>query len=401
MEEIIKCYLLDCKINSKMKKISILGSTGSIGINALSVIDNHLNNFIVVALSAHKNGKLLIEQAKKYQPEFVAVVDPDIANFVEDELRSTNIKILKGRQGLLELSSYGSVDLMLNALVGSSGMEPTINALQSGVDVALSNKESLVMAGSIINEIKNKSGAKIFPVDSEHSAIWQCLAGESIKEVNKIILTGSGGPFRTLEIGQFNSITVDQALNHPNWEMGKKITIDSATMMNKGLEVIEAFWLFDISKDMIEIIIHPQSIIHSMVEFKDKSVKAQLGLPDMKIPIQYALTYPNHSNADWDELDLTGIESLTFEKPDFNKFPCMRLAFDALEQEGTAPALLNVVNEYSVYRFLNNEISFIEIPQLIERALDEHDFIKEPSIDDVLNIEIWAQEFVKSYTPKN
>ena len=401
MEEIIKCYLLDCKINSKMKKISILGSTGSIGINALSVIDNHLNNFTVVALSAHKNGKLLIEQAKKYQPEFVAVVDPDIANFVEDELRSTNIKILKGRQGLLELSSYGSVDLMLNALVGSSGMEPTINALQSEVDVALSNKESLVMAGSIINEIKNKSGAKIFPVDSEHSAIWQCLVGESIKEVNKIILTGSGGPFRTLEIGQFNSITVDQALNHPNWEMGKKITIDSATMMNKGLEVIEAFWLFDISKDMIEIIIHPQSIIHSMVEFKDKSVKAQLGLPDMKIPIQYALTYPNHSNADWDELDLTSIESLTFEKPDFNKFPCMRLAFDALEQEGTAPAVLNVVNEYSVYRFLNNEISFIEIPQLIERAFDEHDFIKEPSIDDVLNIEIWAQEFVKSYTPKN
>ena len=401
MEEIIKCYFLDCKINSKMKKISILGSTGSIGINALSVIDNHLNNFIVVALSAHKNGKLLIEQAKKYQPEFVAVVDLDTANFVEDELRSTNIKILKGREGLLELSSYGSVDLMLNALVGSSGMEPTINALQSEVDVALSNKESLVMAGSIINEIKNKSGAKIFPVDSEHSAIWQCLVGESIKEVNKIILTGSGGPFRTLEIGQFNSITVDRALNHPNWEMGKKITIDSATMMNKGLEVIEAYWLFDISKDMIEIIIHPQSIIHSMVEFKDKSVKAQLGLPDMKIPIQYALTYPNHSNADWDELDLTGIESLTFEKPDFNKFPCMRLAFDALEQEGTAPALLNVVNEYSVYRFLNNEISFIEIPQLIERAFDEHDFIKEPSIDDVLNIEIWAQEFVKSYTPKN
>ncbi|MEC7901427.1 MAG: 1-deoxy-D-xylulose-5-phosphate reductoisomerase, partial [Candidatus Neomarinimicrobiota bacterium] len=384
-----------------MKKISILGSTGSIGINALSVIDNHLNDFIVVALSAHKNGKLLIEQAKKYQPEFVAVVDLDTANFVEDELRSTNIKILKGREGLLELSSYGSVDLMLNALVGSSGMEPTINALQSEVDVALSNKESLVMAGSIINEIKNKSGAKIFPVDSEHSAIWQCLVGESIKEVNKIILTGSGGPFRTLEIGQFNSITVDRALNHPNWEMGKKITIDSATMMNKGLEVIEAYWLFDISKDMIEIIIHPQSIIHSMVEFKDKSVKAQLGLPDMKIPIQYALTYPNHSNADWDELDLTSIESLTFEKPDFNKFPCMRLAFNALEQEGTVPALLNVVNEYSVYRFLNNEISFIEIPQLIERAFDEHDFIKKPSIDDVLNIEIWAQEFVKSYTPKN
>lgn len=384
-----------------MKKISILGSTGSIGINALSVIDNHLGEFEVIALSANKNGQLLIEQAIKYQPEFVAVVDTETAIIVEDQLNSTNIKVLKGRDGLLELSSYEAADLMLNALVGSSGMEPTINALKSKVDVALSNKESLVMAGNIINDIKNNSGAKIFPVDSEHSAIWQCLTGESMEDVNKIILTGSGGPFRTLDRSKFSSITPEQALNHPNWDMGNKITIDSATMMNKGLEVIEAFWLFDISKEMIEIIIHPESIIHSMVEFKDKSIKAQLGLPDMKIPIQYALTFPNHPKSNWKELSLTEIKSLTFEKPDYKKFPCMRLAFDVLEKEGSAPAVLNVANEQAVYRFLKNEISFNEISHIIEMACDQHNFINQPTLDDLLSLEIWSIDFVKSYRSNN
>jgi len=384
-----------------MKKISILGSTGSIGINALSVIDNHLGEFEVIALSANKNGQLLIEQAIKYQPEFVAVVDTETAIIVEDQLSSTNIKVLKGRDGLLELSSYEAADLMLNALVGSSGMEPTINALKSKVDVALSNKESLVMAGNIINDIKNNSGAKIFPVDSEHSAIWQCLTGESMEDVNKIILTGSGGPFRTLDRSKFSSITPEQALNHPNWDMGNKITIDSATMMNKGLEVIEAFWLFDISKEMIEIIIHPESIIHSMVEFKDKSIKAQLGLPDMKIPIQYALTFPNHPKSSWKELSLTEIKSLTFEKPDYKKFPCMRLAFDVLEKEGSAPAVLNVANEQAVYRFLKNEISFNEISHVIEMACDQHNFINQPTLDDLLSLEIWSTDFVKSYRSNN
>jgi len=384
-----------------MKKISILGSTGSIGINALSVIDNHLGEFEVIALSANKNGQLLIEQAIKYQPEFVAVVDTETAIIVEDQLSSTNIKVLKGRDGLLELSSYEAADLMLNALVGSSGMEPTINALKSKVDVALSNKESLVMAGNIINDIKNNSGAKIFPVDSEHSAIWQCLTGESMEDVNKIILTGSGGPFRTLDRSKFSSITPEQALNHPNWDMGNKITIDSATMMNKGLEVIEAFWLFDISKEMIEIIIHPESIIHSMVEFKDKSIKAQLGLPDMKIPIQYALTFPNHPKSSWKELSLTEIKSLTFEKPDYKKFPCMRLAFDVLEKEGSAPAVLNVANEQAVYRFLKNEISFNEISHVIEMACDQHNFINQPTLDDLLSLEIWSIDFVKSYRSNN
>ena len=384
-----------------MKKVSILGSTGSIGINALSVIDNHLGEFDVIALSANKNGQLLIEQALKYQPEFVAVVDTETAIIVEDQLSSTNIKVLKGRDGLLELSSYEAADLMLNALVGSSGMEPTINALKSKVDVALSNKESLVMAGNIINDIKNNSGAKIFPIDSEHSAIWQCLTGESMEDVNKIILTGSGGPFRTLDRGKFSSITPEQALKHPNWDMGNKITIDSATMMNKGLEVIEAFWLFNISKEMIEIIIHPESIIHSMVEFKDKSIKAQLGLPDMKIPIQYALTFPNHPQSSWKELSLTEIKSLTFEKPDYKKFPCMRLAFDVLEKEGSAPAVLNVANEQAVYRFLKNEISFNEISHIIEMACDQHNYISQPTLDDLLKLEIWSTDFVKSYRSKN
>ena len=380
-----------------MKKISILGSTGSIGVNALNVVDNQRDDFNVIGLSAYKNSKLLVEQVKKYEPEFVSIVDGEAAHRVEQELGTFDVKILKGREGLLELSSYGNVDLMLNALVGSSGMEPTINAIRSKVDVALSNKESLVMAGSIITNLANKTNVKIYPVDSEHSAIWQCLVGEDTEEINKIILTGSGGPFRELPIEKFNTITLNQALNHPNWEMGKKITIDSATMMNKGLEVIEAQWLFNMPTEKIKIVVHPQSIIHSMVEFKDKSIKAQLGLPDMKIPIQYALTYPSHCKTDWDELDLTEIQSLTFEKPDFIKFPCMKLAIDVSNTGGTAPAVLNVANEQAVYRFLNQEINFNEIPSIIEIACEKHDFVSDPSIDDILNIEKWSTNFVKSY----
>ena len=384
-----------------MKKITILGSTGSIGVNALSVIDNQKDDFNVIGLSAYKNSKLLVEQVKKYEPDFISIVDDVAADNVERELSSFDVEILKGREGLLELSSYENNDLILNALVGSSGMEPTINAIRSKVDVALSNKESLVMAGSLITNLAERMGVKIFPVDSEHSAIWQCLAGEDNKDINKIILTGSGGPFRELPLEKFSTITVDQALNHPNWEMGKKITIDSSTMMNKGLEVIEAYWLFNIPAEKIKIVIHPQSIIHSMVEFKDKSIKAQLGLPDMKIPIQYALKYPSHYETDWDELDLTEICSLTFEKPDFIKFPCMKLAFDALNTSGTAPAVLNVANEQAVYRFLNQEINFNEIPDIIERACEKHEFVSDPSLDDILNIEKWATEFVKSYHSKS
>ena len=328
-----------------MKRISILGSTGSIGVNALSVIDNLQDEFKIIALSAHKNGKLLIEQAKKYKPEVVSIIDLTIADLVRNELSNSNTKVLVGREGLLELSKRNDIDLMLNGLVGVSGMAPTLNSIQQGVDVALSNKESLVMAGDIITRIGEEKGSKIFPVDSEHSAIWQCLVGEAMNDVKRIILTGSGGPFRTRNINSFKEITPKEALKHPNWNMGNKITIDSATMMNKGLEVIEALWLFKLTPEQIDIVIHPQSIIHSMVEFNDESVKAQLGIPDMKIPIQYALTYPRHLASNWESLDLVKIGALTFEEPDLERFPCINLAYEAINQKGSTPAVLNIANE--------------------------------------------------------
>jgi 1-deoxy-D-xylulose-5-phosphate reductoisomerase len=291
------------------------------------------------------------------------------------------------------------VDVLLNGLVGSSGMEPTLKAIEAGNDVALSNKESLVMAGQIIEDAKLNSGSEIFPVDSEHSAIWQCLAGESMDDVKKLVLTGSGGPFRERDVNSFSDITPDEALNHPNWEMGKKITIDSATMMNKGLEVIEAHWLFGTKPDDIDIIIHPQSIIHSMVEFSDSSVKAQLGVPDMKIPIQYAFTYPRHNPSNWESLDLLANPELTFHAPDHTRFPCIQLAYDALRKGGTAPSVLNVANEQAVYRFLDGSISFTDIPKIVESACESHDFHSNPNLDLILQIESWTKDFVVNFRP--
>ncbi len=381
-----------------MKNISILGSTGSIGVNALNVIDNLTDKFNVKSLSAYKNSNLLIEQAKKYRPDTIAIVDSSKADFIRDSLKDCGVSVLHGREGLLELASRPDIDIMFNSLVGSSGMQPTINAIRSSVDIALSNKESLVMAGDIIENEKNKSGAKIFPVDSEHSAIWQCLAGENIDDVEKIILTGSGGPFRTRDINTFNDINKKEALNHPNWSMGNKITIDSATMMNKGLEVIETKWLFGLSVDKIKIIIHPESIIHSMVEFKDKSVKAQLGVPDMKVPIQYALTYPERCLGSWESLDLFQLGTLNFEPPDTKKFPCISLAYEALNKAGTMPTVLNVANEQAVYRFLNKEIGFMDIPYIIEKACEKHDWVSNPCLDDLLHLETWTTDFVKKFT---
>ena len=380
-----------------MKKLSILGSTGSIGINTLNVIDNLGDEFDVSVLSANKNGNLLVEQAKNYRPDAVAIIDDEAGQFVKSELKDLGITVFQGREGLLDLASRNDVDIMLNGLVGSSGMAPTLNAVKAGVDVALSNKESLVMAGDIIDREKLKSEAQVFPVDSEHSAIWQCLVGESMDDVEQIILTGSGGPFRTRDLKTFNDVRPEEALKHPNWDMGQKITIDSATMMNKGLEVIEAWWLFGLGAEKIDIIVHPQSIIHSMVEFKDKSVKAQLGVPDMKIPIQYALTYPRHAPAMWETLDLLKVGSLTFESPDLTRFPCIQLAYDALKQGGTSSAVLNVANEQSVYRFLDGEIGFMEIPEIIEKACDNHEWIEHPSLEEILNLESWAMNFVSSF----
>tara|TARA_B000000460_G_scaffold227473_1_gene183057 strand:+ start:8 stop:1165 length:1158 start_codon:yes stop_codon:yes gene_type:complete len=382
------------------KKISILGSTGSIGVNTLGVIDTFQDEFDVVYLSTFQNNKLIIEQAKRYQPKALVVVNDSNAEDVKGALEKENIEILIGRDGLLEISKRDDIDLVMNGLVGSAGMEPTINALKAGVDVALSNKESMVMAGDLINNTMNESGAKIYPVDSEHSAIWQCLVGENIEDVKRIILTGSGGPFRTRDVNTFSEISLKEALNHPNWSMGKKITIDSATMMNKGLEVIEARWLFDLQINQIDILIHPQSIIHSMVEFNDRSVKAQLGIPDMKIPIQYALTYPTHALAEWRELDLAKVGKLTFEEKDIEKFPCIELAYESIRIGGSAPAVLNVANDNAVYSFLNKRIKFTDIPDIIEKACNAHDLVKHPSLEELLELELWTYEFVMKEVDK-
>ena len=380
------------------KKITILGSTGSIGVNALNVINNL--DIDVIGLSANTNSKLLIEQAKKFQPESVSIVDEDAYLIVKDALKNTSIDVLCGKNGLLEISSRDDVDLVLNALVGSAGMLPTVYAIRAGADIALSNKESLVMAGKIIERERKKANVNIFPVDSEHSAIWQCLVGESKEEVKRLILTGSGGPFREKKISTFKDIKPEDALKHPNWEMGKKITIDSASMMNKGLEVVEAVWLFEMDPQKVDIVVHPQSIIHSMVEFDDTSVKAQLGLPDMKIPIQYALSYPNHIKTNWEPLDLVKIKSLTFESVNYERFPCIKLAYESLARGGTSSSVLNVANEQAVYRFLKKEIGFMEIPKLIEIAMDNHDWTEDPSIDDILSLEDWTTNFVKSFSSK-
>ncbi len=376
-----------------MKKIGILGSTGSIGTQTLEVIDKNPVKYKVDYLSAKSNAKLLCKQAKKYNVQTICILDDSHLEYCKRKLPKT--KILAGREGLLSLSSNNQIDLMVNALVGSSGMQPTVNAINSRVNIALSNKESMVMAGSYINDLCDKNNVEIFPMDSEHSAIWQCIRGESKEEINKIILTGSGGPFRTKPIKDFVNIQLEDALKHPNWDMGKKITIDSATMMNKGLEVIEAYWLFKVPIEKIEIIVHPQSIVHSLVEFVDGSIKAQLGLPDMKIPIQYALSYPKHDNVKWESLDLQKIKMLTFESPDLKKFPCIKLAYDTIKRGGSSPVALNVANDIVVDAFLNRDISFNQIPKFIETAIEHHSYISSPDLNDINNIQIEIEDILK------
>lgn len=380
------------------KRISVLGSTGSIGVNALKVASHLEDELDIVYLSAFKNADLLIEQAFKFNPEAVCIVDELAYKKVENELASTPIKVLKGREGLLDLAARQNVNIMLNALVGASGMEPTLIAIEAGVDVALSNKESLVMAGDIIQSALKKSGAKLFPVDSEHSAIWQCLVGEDLSDVRNLILTGSGGPFRERDKSTFRDITLSEALKHPNWEMGNKITIDSATMMNKGFEVIEAYWLFGFKPENIKIVVHPQSIIHSMIELKDGAIKAQIGVPDMKVPIQYALTYPRHVEAPWEQLNFFDCGDLSFQKPDYEKFPCIKLAFDSLKKLGTSGAALNLANDYAVFRFLNNEIKFTDIPNINKFILNNHHWIKNPTLDDLKTLDIWVKNKVINFS---
>ena len=379
------------------KKISILGSTGSIGVNALNVIRNISNNFKIIHLTGNTNSELMIEQSREFNPDSIVMTNEAAAEKVKKELVNDGVEVLSGRNNLLKIAKNKSVDLVLNALVGSSGMEPTLNALKAGVDVALSNKESLVVAGDIITAAMNSSGAKLFPVDSEHSAIWQCMLGESLDDIERIILTGSGGPFRERPLKTFDNILVSEALNHPNWDMGKKITIDSATMMNKGLEVIEAYWLFNMQVSQIDIIVHPQSIIHSMIEFKDGSIKAQMGVPDMKIPIQYALTYPNHLEAPWERLDFAMLGDLSFQAPDFDRFPCIKLAYLALDKMGTTPAVLNMANDYCVYKFLDEKIKFTDIPVIIESAMNNHEWTENPNLDYLKELDLWTENFVNNF----
>lgn len=380
-----------------MKHISILGSTGSIGVTTLKVVENLNDKIKIKYLSAFKNADLLIEQMKKFKPRSVAIVDHKAYEKVKSFFLSDSIEILKGREGLLNLASRDDIDLMLNGLVGASGMEPTLNAIKAGVNVALSNKESLVMAGEIINIEMKKTGAKLFPVDSEHSAIWQCMLGEDIEDIENLVITASGGPFRERSIKSFKDITKKEALNHPNWEMGEKITIDSATMMNKGFEVIEAFWLFGFSPSDIKVVVHPQSVIHSMIEFKDGAIKAQLGVPDMKVPIQYALTYPRHLKAPWERLDFFSCGKLTFREPDLEKFPCISLAFKSLEKLGTMPAALNLANDYAVLRFLKNQIGFLEIHKINKIVMETHDWIEHPNLDDLRKLDIWVRKVVFNF----
>tara|TARA_Y100000817_G_scaffold51727_1_gene37485 strand:+ start:713 stop:1855 length:1143 start_codon:yes stop_codon:yes gene_type:complete len=380
-----------------MKHISILGSTGSIGVTTLKVVENLNDKIKIKYLSAFKNADLLIEQMKKFKPKSVAIVDHIAYEKVKSFFLSDSVEILKGREGLLNLSSRDDIDLMLNGLVGASGMEPTLNAIKAGVNVALSNKESLVMAGEIINIEMKKTGAKLFPVDSEHSAIWQCMLGEDIEDIENLVITASGGPFRERSIKSFKDITKKEALNHPNWEMGEKITIDSATMMNKGFEVIEAFWLFGFSPSNIKVVVHPQSIIHSMIEFKDGAIKAQLGVPDMKVPIQYALTYPRHLKAPWERLDFFSCGKLTFLEPDLEKFPCISLAFKSLEKLGTMPAALNLANDYAVLRFLKNQIGFLDIYKINKTVMETHGWIEHPNLDDLRELDIWVRKVVFNF----
>ena len=376
------------------KKLSILGSTGSIGLNTLNIVSHLKDHFEVTYLSSNTNSQLLIEQIKIFKPKAVCVVSKKGFEEVKNQVNSLDVKILFGRKGLLELAKRDDVDIMLNALVGASGMEPTLCAIESGVDVALANKESLVMAGDIITNAMKKSGSNIFPVDSEHSAIWQCMVGENRKDIKRIILTGSGGPFRKRAIETFDKITVEDALKHPNWDMGNKITIDSATMMNKGLEVIEAYWLFGFKPEKIKIVVHPQSIIHSMIEMNDGAIKAQMGVPDMKVPIQYALTYPNHVSAPWDRLDFFNCGDLTFEEPDFKRFPLIKVAYRALEMFGTAGAALNLANDYSVNRFLNKEINFNDIVLINNSALENHPWNEKPKLEDINELDKWVKNYV-------
>ncbi|MGP8154728.1 MAG: 1-deoxy-D-xylulose-5-phosphate reductoisomerase [Smithella sp.] len=374
-----------------MKKISILGSTGSIGCSTLNVIEKNPERFQVVALAAGENIKLLKKQIEKFQPKLVAVCGKDNALKLSEALiAKSKVKIFYGKEGLKEIASFPSA-MVLSAISGSAGLVPTLAAIEAGNDIALANKETMVMAGEIVTKRANKKGVKIIPVDSEHSAIFQCLEGSRRENLRRIILTASGGPFLNFTRNQLKKVDLAQTLRHPNWKMGKKITIDSASMMNKGLEVIEAKWLFNVDISAIDVLIHPQSIVHSMVEFIDGAFLAQMGVPDMKIPIAYALTYPERIINDLPSLNLIKTGSLEFYKPDIKKFPCLDIAYRAGICGGTAPVVLNAADEVVVSAFMKKKIRFVDLPKIIEKVLTLNSVIYNPSLDDILHADLWAR----------
>jgi len=381
-----------------MKKLSILGSTGSIGKNTLEVISAHPDKFKVVALAVKNNIQILEEQIIKFKPDVVAVFDSAAAECIKK--KDLSVEVLTGEKGLSEVAILEDVDMVVSAIVGSDGLVPTYEAVKAGKELALATKEALVMAGQIIMSEAKRQGVKILPVDSEHSAVFQCLNNRDIDEVEKIILTASGGPFLGKSIAELASVTPSDALNHPNWDMGKKITIDSATLMNKGLEVIEAYWLFNVPLEKIDVILHPQSIIHSMVRFVDGSVIAQMSIPDMKGPISYALSYPQRFEGILPVLDLAEIRELTFEEPDREKYVSLGLTYDALKEGGTMPCVLNAANEVAVEAFLNEQIPFTGIPQVVSDTMLQHEVLKGDSIEEIMSTSEWAklkaQELIKA-----
>ncbi len=370
-----------------MKKIGILGSTGSIGTQTLEIVSAYPEMLKVTVLAAGNNVSLMEQQMRTYKPEMVVMWSEEAAKDLRIKTTDLNIPILSGMEGLLEASTWSNMDVLVTALVGMIGIRPTIAAMKAGKDIALANKETLVTAGHIIMPLAKECGVSILPVDSEHSAIFQSMQGEKREQVSKILLTASGGPFRGKTLDELKSMQVEDALKHPNWSMGRKITIDSATLVNKGLEVIEAKWLFDVTLDQIQVVVHPQSIIHSMVEYDDGGIIAQLGAPDMKLPIQYALFYPDRKPIDGKHVNFYELGQMTFEAPDMDTFKGLKLAYEAANVGGTMTTVFNAANEKAVALFLNKQISFLQIPELIERSMQSHQVIQNPSVDEILEAE--------------
>lgn len=383
--------------NIRKRQLAILGSTGSIGTQTLQVVEEHPECFEVYAITANSRVESLIAQARKFMPEAVVIADETKYPQLKEALSDLPIKVYGGYEAICQIVESGPIDIVVTAMVGFSGLRPTINAIKAGKAIALANKETMVVAGELINALAVEHKTPILPVDSEHSAIFQCLAGEMHNKVEKLILTASGGPFRSFSKEQLQHVTKEQALKHPNWSMGAKITIDSATMMNKGFEVMEAKWLFGVGAEDIEVVVHPQSVIHSMVQFEDGAIKAQLGTPDMRLPIMYALTYPNRLSSSFERIDWNTLKELTFERPDLERFPNLRHAYTALSQGGNIPCVVNAANEVCVAAFLNDRIRFCDMPLLIERAMEQTQYIMKPALEDYLETDREVRRTVEDW----